>query len=406
MPPENLTISSPSRRLPRTFWYLWAGMLLNRLGGFLYLILANYLKTKQFSDKHIGFLMALYGIGALMAGPCGGFLADRIGRRKTMIFSTFTGALSMVHLGLAQTPVHIFIAAWLLGFLGSLYRPASQAAVADVVEPVDRAKAYGWMYWASNLGFAGAAAISGLLRNAKIPYLYLFVIDAAAMALFGMLIVFTVSETKAIVSTQDPFSKAEKGTWAPYVNGMFVAFLFAQFLVEMLYHQADTALPLDLNHQRFPDYFFNRLVMINGILICLVQPFAVRILPSFPRRYVLALGALLVGLGFCLPSLHKGIWMYACSIVIWTLGEIAVSSVIPLFINEVSPPQLRGSYQGAYQLTWSAAFCVSPLLGTFVLDRFGRQTLWVGCLALGSIAAAIHFIVSKRHEKRKMAVAN
>lgn len=392
-------------------------MLVNRLGGFLYLILANYLKTeKGFPEQRVGFLMALYGLGTLMAGPCGGYLADRIGRRKTMILSTFLGAASMIHLGMAGNTVHLFFAAWLMGFLGSMYRPASQAAVADVVRPEDRARAYGWIYWAANLGFAGAAAISGLLRNFHVAYWTLFIIDAVAMASYGWIIVFTVRESKpaapALISTQ---TDKKSGTWAPYYNGMFVAFLVSQLLVELLYHQADSALPLDMRKQGYADYMFNQVIMINGILICFIQPMVVRMLPALRRRNVLATGALLIGVGLFLPALQSkkdlleilwgtsdsGIWYYRLSVAVWTLGEIAIMSVVPLFINEVCPPHLRGTYQGAYQLTWSTSFCLAPLIGTYVLGTHGRTVLWVGCLVMSIVAAAIHFAVATRHEQQK-----
>ena len=36
--------------LPRLYWYLWTGMLINRVGGFVALVLSLYLT----SDRHLG----------------------------------------------------------------------------------------------------------------------------------------------------------------------------------------------------------------------------------------------------------------------------------------------------------------------------------------------------------------
>ena len=139
--------------LPRTFWYLWAGMLVNRLGGFLFTFLAIYLtETRGYSIQAAGLYVALYGAGSLLAGPLGGVLADSLGRRPTMLMSACLGALAMLQLGIARDPWHLAEATLLLGLVNDLGRPARQAAVADLVPSADRARAYGLLYWAVNLG--------------------------------------------------------------------------------------------------------------------------------------------------------------------------------------------------------------------------------------------------------------
>ncbi|HEY2746367.1 MAG TPA: MFS transporter, partial [Polyangia bacterium] len=68
------------RGLPRTFWYLWVGALIDRLGTFVYTFLALYLtRARHFSVAHAGFVIALWGAGNFAAGPVGGYLADHLG---------------------------------------------------------------------------------------------------------------------------------------------------------------------------------------------------------------------------------------------------------------------------------------------------------------------------------------
>src|SRR5262249_57989128 len=150
--------------LPRNYWILWTGALVNRLGGFVLPLLAFYLSGERgLPVEQVGFILTLFGAGSLCAGPVGGFLADRIGRRRTLIVALVLGALAMVHLAFARAPAHIAIATFLLGLLGDLYRPAVSAAIADLVPSPDRARAYGLLYWAVNLGFAVGSALGGVL---------------------------------------------------------------------------------------------------------------------------------------------------------------------------------------------------------------------------------------------------
>src|SRR5882724_6718398 len=70
--------------LSRTYWMLWSGMLLNRLGGTIFFLLGIYLtRERGLSPALAGLVISLYAAGGLFAGPIAGALADRVGRRAT-----------------------------------------------------------------------------------------------------------------------------------------------------------------------------------------------------------------------------------------------------------------------------------------------------------------------------------
>src|SRR3989442_817179 len=167
------------RGLPPTYWILWTGALINRLGGFVMPLLALYLTGgRGLSVEQAGLVVSLYGAGALLSGPLGGFFADHPGRRRTLVAGLVLGALAMLHLAFARTALHIGAAAFLLGLFGEVYRPVISAAIADVVPAQDRARAYGILYWAVNLGFAVGSALGGALS--QYGWTLLFVAAAAA----------------------------------------------------------------------------------------------------------------------------------------------------------------------------------------------------------------------------------
>ena len=72
--------------LPRIYWMLWGGMLLNRLGGTIFLLLGLYLTQERgLSAELTGLIISLYAAGGLLAGPIGGTSADRFGRRPSLL---------------------------------------------------------------------------------------------------------------------------------------------------------------------------------------------------------------------------------------------------------------------------------------------------------------------------------
>src|SRR3954463_780139 len=118
------------RGLPRAFWILCGGALINRLGGFVVPFLAIYLTTvRQVGVEAAGVTVALHGMGSFAASPLGGVLADRIGRRRTMLVALLSGAAAMAHLGLARAPAHIALGVFPPGPPGPLFPPPRPGGV-------------------------------------------------------------------------------------------------------------------------------------------------------------------------------------------------------------------------------------------------------------------------------------
>jgi MFS family permease len=394
--------------LPFVYWVLWTGALINRLGGFIYTFLALYLTQERgFSVEQAGGVVSLYGIGSIVASVMGGVMADRIGRRPTLLLASILGAAAMLQLGLARASWHIAFSTFLLGLLTDAYRPALQASVADVVAPEDRIRAYGYLYWAVNLGFAGAAVIAGLL--AKTNFALLFAGDAATTLIFGLLVFLRVPETRpgsAGVESAPPGSGPVRPAPidAPYRDPALVTFLLTQLLVAMIFFQSAVTLPVDMRAHGKTEAQYGALIAINGVLIVVLQPLATRLVQRYRRAHVLAVGAALGGLGFGMTGLGHSVLFYAFTIVVWTLGEIAFSPVAPAVVADLAPRELRGGYQGAFTMTWGIAACVAPVLGGLALGRGGSWILWGSCAALGLLAAGLHLLIAPARRRRLMAL--
>src|SRR5438093_104938 len=159
-------LRSATARLPRSFWVLWAGTLVTRIGSFVLPFLALYLtEALHLSLSQAGLVIALYGAGGAVAGPLGGYLADRFGRRVTMVLALGLGGVGMIALGLVHRVEHLAPAVFLVALVSEMYRPAMQAAVADLVAPSDRVRAFGLVYWVINVGFAIGLTLGGIVAS-------------------------------------------------------------------------------------------------------------------------------------------------------------------------------------------------------------------------------------------------
>ena len=144
--------------MPRAAWVLFAGAFVNRLGTFVLPFITLYLTSRGYSVPQAGSAWPPTGSGAMARRASVVCSLDRIGRRNAIALSSFGGAgltLSLVWVnGLWEI---VGVVALLLGFVAELYRPASSALIADLIEPKARVAAFSAYRLALNLGFACGA---------------------------------------------------------------------------------------------------------------------------------------------------------------------------------------------------------------------------------------------------------
>ena len=71
----------------------------------------------------------------------------------------------------------------------------------------------------------------------------------------------------------------------------------------------------------------------------------------------------------------------------------------------MSPPALRGLYQGIWGSSWGLAFFIGPALGGLVYERLGSGTLWTATFALGLALFVSYLALSIPAARRARAAA-
>lgn len=129
--------------LTRHFVLLWQGQLVSHLGNQAFLIATSlYLMERTGSASLVAGAMMAATIPLVVAGPCGGAIADRHSRRSILLWADFLRAASIGLLGAMvlwqppamPSPVLLILAvAGFNGLLSALFVPAFQALVPDLV---------------------------------------------------------------------------------------------------------------------------------------------------------------------------------------------------------------------------------------------------------------------------------
>ena len=391
---------SLTQGLPPTYWLIWTGTLINRLGGFVIPFLTLYLTSqRKIPVSQAALMVSLFGAGSFLAQLTGGELTDRLGRRPVMLISFLVTPAAMTTLGLARAIPLISVSTFVVGFFTDLYRPAVGAAIADLVPSESRIRAYGYNYWAINLGAAIAPVVAGLL--ASYTYLALFIGDALTTLAFGLIVYFGIRETRPLEAQSAKHTTVRERLTQLKREPILLLFSLLALFFGIVYMQGFVTLPVDMGSHGLGPEQYGLAIAANGFLIVLVSIPISNLAGHWPRFEAMAAASVFLGLGFGATGLANTFPLFALSVGIWTLGEIAASAVAPAIIADLSPLELRGLYQGIFGSAWGLSFFIGPLLGGWVYEHLGGSILWSGCLLLG-ILLMLAYLAMRDPAQRRM----
>jgi len=385
------TLLQDLRLLPAQYWILFSGTLVNRFGHFVIPFLAIYLKQRGQDPRMIGLILGAYGAGGLIAGVVGGYLADKIGRKPTMLISCVGAAGAMLLLSQAESVTSLAALTMLTGVAGAMYGPAAGALIADLIPPHLRVRAYSCQRLAINLGFALGMATAGFM--AKQSFMLLFIVDAATTIILGLTIFFGIKPRNVV--------KKSASGWGPAITHMkanrpFQLAIVSSLLVGIVFWQMSSSYGLQVTEGAgLDERSYGLLMALNGILITLVELPLTSITKRFDPGRVMTFGYILVGIGMGLNGLGANAFLLITSMVVFTCGEMISLPVNNSYMANLAPDEMRGRYQGVMSITWASSTMLGPPLGV-ALYQFNSVLLWITIMAMSFVAAAMMFSIRNK----------
>lgn len=380
--------------LPETYWYLWTGMLINRVGGFGVLFLSLYLvKSRGLDASGAGVIVGLAGIGGAAGSLTGGVLADRWGRRKTLLFCHAATGVTMLALAFVTVLPAIAVTTFLMGFSQAMAGPAMVAAIVDIVPEHDRQRAFNLQFWAFNLGVAAASLLAGVLAEAG--FTLLFVLDGLATFLTLAVLALKVPETMP--------ARARKATTGglrtPLTDRTYMTFVGLTLLMAMAFTQSSTILPLAMESDGLRPSAYGFVTAFAGALIVIGQLFVPKLIGRHSPSRVLAVSNVALAAGFGLVAGIDTVPFYLVAAFIWTTGSMLGAPPNAEIIAGLSPEAMRARYQAVFYLVFPLAGFLAPALGGFSLQHLGSRH-WIIVAALCVLAAAGHALTGPARERR------
>ncbi|MEL7644996.1 MAG: MFS transporter [Anaerolineaceae bacterium] len=397
--------TSPTRRhFSSQFWLMFSGLVLSSTGTtMIWPFMLVYASEKLGQPlTAVTSLMTINAICALIAAILAGSLADRVGRKIVMGI----GLLGQAAVYLLYIPSREFLVFAILmglsGFFVPLYRVGTDAMLADMFPPEDRAQAYALVRMGRNIGVALGPILGGLVLAKS--YNIGLLAAASTLAVFGLITFLFLKETRPAAKT----ASAEKLRDQLLVyrsalqNKFFARLIGAHTLMEICGTLVWAFLVVYLK-QNFgiSEAQYSWLPTTNALMVVFLQVFVTRLTQKRRSTSMLALGSAFYAATMLVIALSSSFWGFWAAMVVMTVGELIIAPTASTFVSGIAPEDQRGRYLGLFGLTWNLGMAVGPLSAGILTDMVGMRAPYFGGAVIGVLSVLAFLALDRLYKKEE-----
>jgi MFS family permease len=377
------------QRIPSAIWALgFVSLLMDISSEMIHSLLPVFLVTALgASALTVGLIEGAAEATALIVKVFSGALSDYWGRRKPLALAGYgLGALSKPLFALA-TSSGLVLAARLIDRVGKGIRGAPRdALVADLTPAGIRGAAYGLRQALDTVGaFLGPLLAIGLmlLWNDDFRAVFWVAIVPGFLAVALLAVGVREPETGRVPARVNPISRVNltrlgKHYW--WVVALGAVFTLARFSEAFLVLRAQQGgLPLALAP----------LVLIAMNIVFALGAFPLgRLADSMSHTRLLAVGlVVLIAADLALARSAESPWVWM-GISLWGLHMAITQGLLATMVADASPPDLRGTAFGFFNLVSGIAMLVASVLAGSLWDSLGAQSTFQAGAAFCALALA------------------
>nr|HOP09240.1 MFS transporter [Candidatus Methanofastidiosa archaeon] len=181
----------------------------------------------------------------------------------------------------------------------------------------------------------------------------------------------------------------------------FVLFVLIGVLIELLYSQSSTTLPVySVGEGIITTKMLGYIWALNGWSIVVFQMAITRFMEKRNMNHMMALGSLIYALSFLVLLKATGFPMMVLFMSVFTLAEMIIAPIQMTFVANHAPEDMRGRYMGFYSLAWGLGGSTGPFIGGRIMDVYSSRLLWMFITIVG-VLASIGYLISGRMFKER-----
>jgi MFS family permease len=339
------------------------------------------------AKEELPFALLASAVLAMLSGFVGGYLSDRIGRRRVILFGqAIMVGYPVLLLALVDTKWAGLVAFSLAGMFGALGGSVSQAMVADLVAPERHQAAYASVRVAANVGVVVGPPLGGLLLILG-SWSLLFP-SVALLSGIAWLVAFRYLPHRGAYAPERP---PERGSLSViFADTRFLIFLGSAVFAWLTYVAYEVVLPVSIvDGYGYEPQAWGFLVWVNPLLVTLFQVRLTRATAPIAPAPKLVVALLVMGLPFLALVWSHSLAAIVFVVVVFVFGEMLWVPTSQAVVADLAPADIRGAYMGAFGSAPAIGFALAPLIGLQMRNSFGDEATWAMFAGIGIVAAVL-----------------
>ena len=345
------------------------------------------------NQQDVGLLLGIAVFIATLLGLYGGYVIDRLEKRKLLILAMLSSSVGFVLLTFAHNVYLTTVTLVITEAASALFLIGSKAMISENLPIGQRAKVFSLRYTLTNIGYAtgpmlgvliaGQLPLAPFLIASGIAFSSVFLMigiaptqranDSKPLSFFNTLVTLRGDRTLIMFTCGSLLSTIVHGRYTLYMS---------QYLLVM--YKPDQALNI-----------MSAVLACNAVTVILMQYQIGRFLKREQLRYWICLGTVFFIAGLIGFSHAASMLSWCAAMFIFTLGEMIIYPAEYLFIDTIAPEALRGSYYGAQNL---AAFggALSPVICGYLLINSTPTSMFYVLSCLTAVGGTLCFLSGRR----------
>lgn len=355
--------------------WLILGELATWIGAsFIWPLTSVYLnKQLHISLSVIGVVLFCNCAGNIVASMIAGKLYDKYNPYPLILWGLGLDALVLFLMAIFHGWPEYWVWLTITGFLGG-WNGTMINSIATSIKKYPGRYVFNVLYFSQNLGVVLGTLIVGYLYDFSVTLLFVI-----AGLLFVVALINAVFNYRPIIqyhyerTAKMKEGKGIKKTPMPKHNlAMTIGFFTTLAITWLMYMNWESNLSVYMVSLGIPFHLYSLLWTLNAGEIVIMQG----LLAKFPHMFKnlfhqVIFGITMFSLSFVALIFAKDYAHFALAMFILTLGESTAFPAIPAYVNDLSPLDSKGKYQGLTMVASGIGRAFGPLFGGMIIDRAG-----------------------------------
>jgi MFS transporter, DHA1 family, multidrug resistance protein len=383
----------------RTLVWLSVVIFVNQLGfGAIIPVAPLFAQTFGVSQTAIGLTVAVYGLARFLVSMPTGQLADRLGRRWTLVIGEVLTMVGNLLCGVAGTYEEFLVYRFVAGAGASMVVTSGQVILADISTPANRGRMMG-VYQSMFLFGVGVGPLPGGILAEGIGLSAPFFAFAAMGGLAAIVAFNRVPETRGFREKREAPGRAQPFVPAPLSTQLRAVFSQAGFALISLISFAQffsrtggifVVVPL-LAVSKLglgADQIGLGLTLVSLVNLGMVYLAGV-LVDRYGRKPVIVPSTLLTGAAFAMLAFAPSYGWFVAALAVWGMSA-GISSPAPVaYAADLAPKGMNAIAMSSYRTVAEFGYVAGPMTLGWVADLWGGEASLLSTAALFGLAVIL-----------------